>query len=527
MKVINWKTSSDFSLLIDTLRESEEEVTIVIAKNTPVGWFHIQILRQLFPHGGFVFICRDNRIKKILKQSGYRVFSSMQEMNRILPEDYKIIQENLSMFDYIRFHSIRFISRIFSLTKKFQPRTDVFSVKHSSWYMLVIGIVVILLLMVGIVSLTTPHAAIIITPQASIQNAVRNVTFVLESDMNDPLQIPVRKTILPFELKKTYNVNTYDPTTLARARGTIKIINSGPESFKIKPQTRVIIDTLVFRTEEWIDIPASDGSKPTEVTVSVIADPVWSDGVLIWKKWNIVKDTVLSFPGLSKEESANLSITAVNDFRGGDDVYKNVLTQEEYTRIEKIFRDQLIQDARKSLLDQFWTRDEFMPIPIPEAIKELDVSVESDVAIGDHVKQVTFSGKGDFIIYIYHVETLRNILLSAAHNHLLENTESLVEIPSTPPDIIEVLSRAEEPWAIKATARIPIQVLYDFSSNAGQKTIQNTLSDLLDSDTERAEKTLLNHPYIKSIDIRLTPFWANKLPNSLDRMYIKVQEVKY
>lgn len=168
-----------------------------------------------------------------------------------------------------------------------------------------------------------------------------------------------------------------------------------------------------------------------------------------------------------------------------------------------------------------------MPIPIPDAIKELDISVESDVAIGDHVKQVTFSGKGDFIIYLYHVETLRNILLSAAHNHLLENTESLVEIPSTLPDIIEVLSRAEEPWAIKATARIPIQVLYDFSSNAGQKTIQNTLSDLLDSDTERAEKTLLNHPYIKSIDIRLTPFWANKLPNSLDRMYIKVQEVKY
>lgn len=168
-----------------------------------------------------------------------------------------------------------------------------------------------------------------------------------------------------------------------------------------------------------------------------------------------------------------------------------------------------------------------MPIPIPEAIKELDIVVESDVAIGDHIKQVTFSGKGDFMIYIYHVETLRNILLSAAHNHLLENTESLVEISSTPPDIIEVLSRVEEPWAIKATARIPIQVLYDFSSSAGQKTIQNTLSDLLDSDTERAEKTLLNHPYIKSIDIRLTPFWANKLPNSLDRIYIKVQEVKY
>lgn len=274
MKVINWKTSSDFSLLIDILHESDKELTIVVSKNTAVGWFHIQILRQLFPHGNFVFICRDSRIKKILKQSGYRVFSTIQEMNRVLPEGYQIIQENLSVFDYVRFYIIRFISRIINFSKKFQPRTDVFSVKHSSWYMLLIGIIVILLLMVGIVSLSTPHAAIIITPQASIQNAVRNVTFVLEENMNDPLQIPVKKTILPFELKKTYNVNTYDPTTLARARGSIKILNSGLESFKIKPQTRVVIDTLVFRTEEWVDIPASDGSKPGETTVSVIADPV-------------------------------------------------------------------------------------------------------------------------------------------------------------------------------------------------------------------------------------------------------------
>lgn len=168
-----------------------------------------------------------------------------------------------------------------------------------------------------------------------------------------------------------------------------------------------------------------------------------------------------------------------------------------------------------------------MPIPIPEAVSVVEVVVEPDVAIGDHVRQVTFSGRGDFMIYIYHVETLRNILLNAAHTHLLENTESLVEITKTPPDIIEVLSRLEDPWTVKATARIPIQVLYDFSSVAGQKTIQNTLSDLLDSDVERAEKTLLNHPYIKAIDIRLTPFWANKLPNSLERIHIKVQDVKY
>jgi hypothetical protein len=49
MKAINWKTSSDFILLLDILRETDEELAIVTYKHTPLGWFHIQILRQLFP----------------------------------------------------------------------------------------------------------------------------------------------------------------------------------------------------------------------------------------------------------------------------------------------------------------------------------------------------------------------------------------------------------------------------------------------------------------------------------------------
>lgn len=128
------------------------------------------------------------------------------------------------------------------------------------------------------------------------------------------------------------------------------------------------------------------------------------------------------------------------------------------------------------------------------------------------------------MVYLYHQPTLRKILLETAKNHLLENTESLVEISDSPPDIIATLSKTDEPFSIKATAQIPVQILYDFASSTGQKTLQNILSDLLDADTERAQKTLLNHPYIKTVNIRLTPFWSNKLPSTLDKMYIKIEK---
>lgn len=128
------------------------------------------------------------------------------------------------------------------------------------------------------------------------------------------------------------------------------------------------------------------------------------------------------------------------------------------------------------------------------------------------------------MVYLYHQPTLRKILLQTAESHLLEDTESLVEISNSPPDIIATLSKTEEPFSIKATAQIPVQILYDFSSPIGQKTLQNILSDLLDADAERAKKTLLNHPYIKTIDIRLTPFWSKKLPLTLDKIYIKIKK---
>lgn len=527
MKIINWKTSSDFSLIIDVLREGGEDIAIVVFKGTPIGWFHIQILRQIYPHGNFVFICRTVRVKKILKQSGYRVFNTLQEIDQILPEWYQIIQENLSVLDYIRFHTFRFISSIIFSTKKLKPRSDVFSVKHSSWYMLIISIVIVLLLMVGIVSLSSPHATIIITPQTSIQNAMRNVSFVLEKNMDDPLQIPVKKTVFSYDFKKTYNVNSYDPSSIRRSRGTIKIINSSPESLQIKPQTRVVIDTVVFRTQEWLNISPSVNGQPSQTTIAVVADSVGSDGVLIWKKWNIPENTPLVFPGLSEAMSSNLAVSALSDFSWGEDVFTNILTPEENARIEKLFRDQLIVNARESLLSQFSFWDEYISIPLPEAIKVLDMSIVSDREVGDQASQITFSGKGEFMIYTYLVEFVRELLLSVARSHLLEDTETLVDLAKSPPDIIEVLSTKDEPWSIKATTRIPVQILYDFSSSAGKKTIQNTLSDLLESDIERAEKTLLNHPYIKSVDIRLTPFWANKLPNSLEKISIRVNKVEY
>lgn len=527
MKVINWKTSKDFFLVMNFIRENEaEEVAVIIAKNTPFWWFHGEILKHLFLTKKFFFITRDPRIKKLLKSSWIKTYHSLREMQQIVPEWFQIIQENLSPLEYVRFHIMRFLSPIFSFwRKKIQFRKDIFVVHHSSWYALVLWIIVISLLIVWIISLTTPHAVLEITPQVNVQNAIRNVTFTIEDAMSESWQIPVRKDIFSFELSKTYNVNSYDPSSLERARGTIKVTNTGLKALKIKPHTRVSVETLVFRTEDWLDIPPARDSQPWEATVSVIADPVGTDGILIGKKGNIPENISLTFPWLSQEDHIPLSVISLTPFVGGGEAFKNLLTAEEYARIEKIFREELTQSAREQLLKKADMKSEFIPIPTTETVRTLDVTSSADQEIDAHTDRVTFSGKGNFVIYLYDVATLRKMLLESAQAHLLKNVESLVEISTNPPDIISVLSMTEDPWTLKATAQMPVQVLYDFSSSIGQKTLQNILSDLLWAEKDRAEKTLLNHPYIKMVDIRLTPFWTNRLPTTLDKIYIKTKDI--
>ncbi len=80
-----------------------------------------------------------------------------------------------------------------------------------------LGIIVVLLLIIGIVSLTSPHATIIINPQVTLQNAIGNIVFMSQEAVSSDTQIPLRKEIIPFETEKKYMIATYDTTKVHRA----------------------------------------------------------------------------------------------------------------------------------------------------------------------------------------------------------------------------------------------------------------------------------------------------------------------
>lgn len=87
MKIFNWSHINDFSTLIDSLsREENEEIVIQISRNSHIGWYYIALLARLYPHKHFIFVCRDQRLRTLLKQYGFISHVSMQSISDILPE---------------------------------------------------------------------------------------------------------------------------------------------------------------------------------------------------------------------------------------------------------------------------------------------------------------------------------------------------------------------------------------------------------------------------------------------------------
>ncbi len=355
---------------------------------------------------------------------------------------------------------------------------------------------------------------------------MRNITFYPEDEASEENGVAVRRNILDYEFSKTYTVNNYDPLSLQRARGVIKIKNFGFEVLKLKPQTRFIHNNIVFRIEEWIELWWTLDSEPAEGSFSVIADGVDSNGDLIGESGNIPDGTILTIPGLPADIQEKIKVFAVWEFTGGSNVAKKIFTKAEKSRIEAMFRSEFYDFSWNSLKNTVKNKDEYIPLQIAEALETIQIDIDYDAEIWDRVEEVTLIGRGQFMSHLYNIDDLRKILIDAAKNQLLEDTETLLDMPQAIPDIVSVIETSDSPWRIKVTAEIPLKILYDFSSESGQRNLQNKLLKLLNTEKDIVRKTLLNDFYIHDVDIRVTPFWIQSLPSSIDNIYIKILKPK-
>ncbi len=84
-----------------------------------------------------------------------------------------------------------------------------------------------------------------------------------------------------------------------------------------------------------------------------------------------------------------------------------------------MFREHFLAEAQASIQKNFNQNADFIPVPLPEAIIPFEVTVEGDQTVGSTAPEITFTGKGDLLLYLYDKNHLRKILIKLAQSHLL------------------------------------------------------------------------------------------------------------
>lgn len=187
----------------------------------------------------------------------------------------------------------------------------------------------------------------------------------------------MKKLEFTTELAQKFRVEAIDPSSAMNARGVVTIYNTLTTPQELRPSTRFVSsDGSVFRTEEWVKIPGAktlNGVTEIGITeVSLVADTHDESKKIIGARGNIAQGSDLVIPGL-KFNRDKIYAKAKEDFSGGANPEKRILTQEEVKNFEKTLSEQLAKIARteidRKLLEESTKTGEEFALMIPDAIK--------------------------------------------------------------------------------------------------------------------------------------------------------------
>lgn len=268
-----------------TLSEQPGVIVVdLLDANFPLHRDFFLVLSRKFPKDRFILRCKTEKIAETAKALGIQteIAGLQAEFDRYGPE--KLATQNMSMFEYFLYEVRRgFLWLKFILVDRKKEEKWLHYKKTNYQNILIIaGLIVSFVLLLFIFNFAISKTVITIKPQITVQPVSANLTFRTPDagtgsviDTKTPLNM--KRIAIPLETTQKFSVTAIDPTSSANARGTITVYNELSASQELRPATRFVTDDgLVFRTEDWINIPGTRSlngiSEIGSIEIEVVAD---------------------------------------------------------------------------------------------------------------------------------------------------------------------------------------------------------------------------------------------------------------
>ncbi len=502
------------------------DVFYVLAKR-----FRIDQFKLLLAHEYQVEMARSASINALL--SGLNA-----EFEREF-ESKNLLKHNFTMWEYFLYELKRWMLYIKFLFTRKKEKIPLYKIKKATpnTILIVSGLIMSLSLLLFIFYFTVSKTYVYITPQISVRPISANIIFSqgTGSLIQSKNTVQMRKITLPIEYSMNFQLDTIDSNSATNAGWTITLYNELSADQALKPNTRFVTDDgLVFRSDDWVSIPAAKTDNGITqigtVDVSLHADLADQGGKITGIRGNIPVNTLLSIPGL-KFNRDKVYGKAKIDFTGWMDPKIHIITDVEVKKLKWILHEQLARIARSRL--QTWIEEsntkwaEEYALLMGDAVTLGDESIIIDKGkkIGDLTNDIDLKGMIDVTALLYDRRAVINYLTSIFRDKLLYGTDKELGIHDDTLRLTNVVNRAEDGSTIKATMEMNATITYDLENATNELTKRMKLI-IAGLGSDDAKTRLINEWHVREVSIRFSPFWMTHVSSNLDNIEFIIKNEK-
>jgi len=539
-----WITVQRYDSLIEIFEQisliDSPEIQILIEDNIHLtNYLNLKLLLYRFPMKRFSFITSNSELKKLGEWLGIRFFQKNDDIE--FEKEYAknhILRHNFTFIEYTRYEIGRILQKfIFLWKKKSQIYKNKKIDRDSNVFFLIIGLVTSLSLLSFIFYFAVSKTYITINPELGIKTVSRNIIFTQKeaSVLDQKNTVNVRPINLEIPLEYTFNVTTIDQLSTKNAYGTVDIYNELRQEQVFRPATRFATeDGIVFKTNEWVKVPATKTLSGITVmgktTAILIADTYDIKNDIIGVRGNIPEWITLTIPGL-KFNRDKVYAKTTKMFVGWINPKIHILTEKEIVSFKNILIEKLKSKALETLKDtlkkaNIENGENYAILPINENIIYTigDILLSWWAKIGDKRDEVTINGKVKISTFTYDKNATLFYLKTILNESLLFGTEKLIEINDESLRITNIISKNIIPqFSLKATTELDSTISYNFedASNNLTKKLKNLI---VGTSAKEATSLLLNDNNIASVRITFSPFWLTRVSNNPDNIEFIIQK---
>lgn len=366
-------------------------------------------------------------------------------------------------------------------------------------------IALFLILSIGLIGFVVynsfSQARIIITPKHEVEEVVFEMPIgnIKNEENARQISIPGKVLIKESELKETYT-GLENKLVDAHARGKVTIYNNLDSAQALVPKTQLRSNKtgLIFRLDSYAGVPANG-----KVDASVTADDKGEKTNIEADKFTIIK--------VRPDWQDDLYAESKSPMKGGTKQGK-IATEEEIEKAKNQIAERVHKINLESMKNSLGADKQ-----IPEQASKFEIlGHKAFVELDQEVENFDTYVNVKSIAVVFEENKLFDQALNRLQNNVTDNKEFLGHIPESFQYKVTHYDEKKNYAKIKVT--LQGNVVYRLTNVNFDK------ESLVGRTKEETEQYFKKDGNIESVEVRLSPFWVQSIPNMQDKINIKIEK---